>query len=60
MADRSAALHVPERCPYCGAFRLIKLETTVRADAAMLAWCCMACNRSWPARDDEVQMPDAP
>ena len=60
MPDRSIALHVPEQCPHCGAYAKVKLETTVKADAVVLTWCCTACSQSWPVRGrDEMKLPNA-
>jgi hypothetical protein len=60
MPDRPVALRVPEQCPHCGVFAKVKLETTVKAEAVLLAWCCTACSRSWPVRgQDEMRLPNA-
>lgn len=60
MPDRSVALRVPEQCPNCGVFAKVKLETTVKANAVILAWSCSACSQSWPVRGhDEMKLPNA-
>ena len=60
MPDRPVALRVPEQCPRCGVFATVKLETTIKANAVLLAWCCTACSQSWPVRGhDEMKLPNA-
>jgi transposase-like protein len=52
------ALRLPEKCPHCGSFARFALETTVKADAVLLRWCCGACNRDWPVvGPDEMRLP---
>jgi len=52
------ALRLPEKCPHCGSFARVALETTVKADAVLLRWCCGACNRDWPVvGPDEMRLP---
>jgi len=56
--DRPVALHIPEQCPLCGAYAKVKLETIVKGNAAILKWCCTACNQDWPViGHDELKLP---
>src|SRR5258705_10535577 len=58
MPGQPAALRIPERCPNCGAYAKVKLETTVKGVVAMHRWCCTACNHAWPlVGPDELWYP---
>jgi len=56
--EQPVALRIPEQCPNCGAYAKVKLETTVKGAAAILRWCCTACNHDWPVvTHDELGLP---
>ena len=45
---------VPQRCVICGTPGRVELEARVRQGAVALCWCCQACDREWPVRQDDL------
>lgn len=45
---------VPQQCIFCGTTGRVGLEARVRHGGVALCWCCQACDREWPVRQDEL------